>query len=138
MQIRRVDPKSHSQTITHLHRLSFPNDKVCALAGSWWIAYDAGQPVAFAGMNPSARWCDAVYLSRCGVIPSHRGRGLQGRLITVRERSARKAGANWLITDTRANPQSSNNLIKAGFLLYEPAAPWGFRDALYWRRRLTE
>ena len=138
ISIRRVDPDKHAETITRLHEAAFDAtaDAVPPLVGAWWLAYDEGVPVAFAASKPSEQWTDAVYLSRCGVAPSHRGKGLQRRLIRVRELAARRAGVTWIVTDTRQNPASSNNLIKAGYLLYEPAKPWSFPDALYWKKNL--
>lgn len=60
--------------------------------GHWWIAYDGELPVAFAGIAQSYRWGDAGYLCRAGVIRSHRGQGLQKRLIRIREAKARRLG----------------------------------------------
>lgn len=105
--------------------------------GYWWVAYDGELPVAFAAMQQSVRWCDAGYLSRAGVLYSHRGQGIQKRLLVVRERKARAIGWRWLITDTHLNPASGNSLIARGFRLFNPSNPWGFDDALYWRKELT-
>ena len=114
-----------------------PNDVPCSIiAGHWWIAYQADTPVAFAGMVASQRWSDTGYLCRAGVVPAHRGRGLQKRLIAVRMNKARRLGWKWLITDTRDNPASANSLISAGFRMYQPRDPWGWDDAVYWRRKL--
>src|SRR5205085_2627542 len=58
-------------------------------SGFWWIGYDGVLPVAFAAMHPSSQWSDVGYLSRAGVLSSHRGQGVQRRLLRVRERRAR-------------------------------------------------
>jgi GNAT superfamily N-acetyltransferase len=100
------------------------------------MAVDGGTPVGFAGYVRSAQWHDAVYLCRSGVLASHRGHGLQKRLIRAREQHARKRGYRWALTDTFDNPASSNSLISSGYRLYEPARPWGKRGALYWRKKL--
>lgn len=103
--------------------------------GHWWIAYDGELPVGYAGVVQSVRWVDAGYLCRAGVIRSHRGNGLQKRLIRVREKRARMLGWNWLITDTAAwNVASSNSLIRCGYRLFKPSHPWGVEGALYWRK----
>lgn len=107
-----------------------------ASEGHWWIAYDGELPVAFAGVLQSVRWADTGYLCRAGVIRSHRGQGLQRRLIRVREQKARRLGWNWLITDTFNNPASANSLIGSGYRLFEPSKPWSFNGALYWRKKL--
>ncbi len=77
-----------------------------------------------------------MYLCRSGVVPEHRGKGLQKRLIRVRETYARNMAMNWVISDTTCNPPSANSLIACGFKLYEPAQPWGNRSTIYWRKRL--
>lgn len=104
--------------------------------GHWWVAYDGDQPVAFAGLAPSKSTPGAGYLCRAGVLPSHRGQGLQRRLLEARERKARALSMPALVTDTFDNPHSSNNLIKAGFRMYEPQAPYGRLGTCYWRKPL--
>lgn len=104
--------------------------------GHWWIVYLGNFAVGFAGMVPSKRWGDAVYFCRSGVHPDYRGRGIQKRLIRARLAKARKLGMNWAITDTRRNPASANSLISEGFRMYQPALPWSFKDACYWRKKL--
>lgn len=105
--------------------------------GHWWIAYDGAMPVGFAGIVQSVRWCDTGYLCRSGVLRSHRGKGLQKRLIRVREAKAKRMGWRWLISDTYRNPPSANSLISCGFKTFIPSRPWGFENATYWRKRLT-
>ena len=105
--------------------------------GHWWIAYDGALPVAFAGIVQSVQWCDTGYLCRAGVIPAYRGRGLQKRLIRVRERKARQIEWNYIVTDTsNDNVQSSNSLIACGFRLFTPSKPWGLAGANYWRKQI--
>lgn len=105
--------------------------------GFWWMAFDESrEPIGFAGMHPSVRWSDAVYLCRSGVTFAARGQGLQKRLIAARLVSARHYGFRHVITDTRRNPASANSLIACGFRMYQPAAPWSFRDACYWKKEL--
>lgn len=136
ISIRRAGDE-HIDVLRRLHREALPTDRFPNFRhGWWWIAYRDGEPVGFAGMTPSARWADAMYFARAGVLPCARGLGLQRRLITARERFARSHGMRWLISDTRENPHSANNLIRAGFLTYLPSKPWGFRTATYWRKKL--
>jgi len=107
--------------------------------GYWWIVYDAlNLPCAFAGLVRSVRWTNVGYLCRAGVLLSHRGRGVQKRLIRARIRQARALGWDYLITDTYLNPASSNSLIACGFKLYEPLKPWGVKETLYWRLNLKD
>lgn len=107
--------------------------------GAWWVAYDGASPVAFASVRPSAQFGDCGYLSRAGVLSSHRGRGLQKRLIRVREQYARRQGWRWLLTDTApGNSPSANSLITCGFRLYTPTRPWGLQGACYWRKPILQ
>jgi GNAT superfamily N-acetyltransferase len=111
------------------------------LEGYWWLvwptAYQEGA-VAFAGMRPSLQWDDRGYLCRVGVLPWHRGHGLQRRLLRVREAKARRLGWTSVHTDTTDNIPSSNSLIKAGYTLFRPALRWGphAHGTLYWRKAL--
>ena len=104
--------------------------------GSWWIATENGVDIGFAGLVRTVSWTDCGYLCRAGVIPDARGQGLQKKLINVRVRQAKALGWNWVITDTTDNPASANSLIATGFKLFQPTKPWGFKNTLYWRRKL--
>jgi GNAT superfamily N-acetyltransferase len=124
--------------LLQMHQLTFPADEPPIwTAASWWLATQDGKPVGFAGVQRTRRWRDAGYLVRAGVVPAARGKGLQRRFLRVREVFARRQGWNWLVTATLHNPASANNLIAAGYRIYEPAAPWLEDGALYWRKRIT-
>ena len=69
-------------------------------------------------------------------MQGHRGKGLQKKMIIVRERLARKLGWGYMISDTNENPQSANNLIRAGYLMYEPSYPYGVETTCYWKKKL--
>jgi GNAT superfamily N-acetyltransferase len=120
----------------------FPDDrriKPTAKEGTrWWlVTADKHHDAGYAAMTPSVQWSDAVYLSRAGVMPAYRGHGLQRKLIRVRIAAARRAGFQWAITDTSYdNNSSSNNLIREGFRLFAPSAPWGLFRGLYWMKEL--
>lgn len=136
-QIRRVTGK-WLDTINELQKVCLPSDKRSDVSvGRWWLVFHDGTPVAFAGWQPSTSWLHTAYLCRCGVIPSHRGSGLQKRLIRVRCSDARRQGCDWVITDTRQNPASANSLISCGFKMYTPSNPWGHSDACYWRKYIA-
>lgn len=104
---------------------------------AWWLAEKGGVPVAFAG----ARYLESdnlVYFVRAGVLRTHRGHGLQRRLIDVRTRWARTRGADGAITYTvQSNYASANNLIAQGFRLYWPECAWVGYEVLYWMRKLA-
>lgn len=139
IRIRNVDPRKSAiaTTLTYLQKKCLPYDQPYdTTQGWWWIAYDGNKPVAFAGIVRSMSWSDCGYLCRAGVLASHRGLGLQKRLIAIRTTKAKKIGYKWLISDTRDNHPSANSLAKLGFKMFTPTNPWGYNDTLYWRKRL--
>ena len=141
--IRPVQPKDNPiarTAIQQMHFDAFPGYPMIETnVGYWWIAYDAkSKPAAFSSLWPSVRSPVTGYLARAAVDEKHRGRGLQRRLIRVREAKARSLG--WLVTvsDTnRENIHSANNMIRCGYLLHDPPVAWGHKESLYWRRILT-
>jgi GNAT superfamily N-acetyltransferase len=140
MKIKRVDIRNPQiQTeLSVLQKKCLPYDTPHdTTTGYWWIVYDSfNLPCAFAGLVRSTRFANVGYLCRAGVLPSHRGQGVQKRLIRARIRQARALGWDWLITDTYQNPASANSLIATGFKLYESSQPWGVSETLYWRLKL--
>ncbi|KAF1049319.1 GNAT family N-acetyltransferase [Xylophilus sp.] len=128
---------SDAETLRALHVLTFPcDDHEDYLAGAWWIVWDGARPIAFAGCRPAITEDTSFYFSRCGVLPDYRGRGLQRVLLGKRIRYARKRGLVAAITTTYCHTTSANNLIGAGFRLYDPVRPWGVEGTLYWRRTI--
>lgn len=126
------------ETLRALHALTFPADPhENYSAGLWWLVLDGVDPVGFAGLRTARTDPRAAYFCRAGVLPSHRGLGIQGRLIRTRLAAAKKAGYARVITTTYENPASANNLIRAGFLTYLPKAPWGAAGTIYWLKSLT-
>lgn len=125
------------QSMKSLQKICLPYDRPYFEDKAWyWIGYYNQTPVAFCILVPSLQWRDAVYMARSGVLSEFRGKGLQKRMISIRESFARRRGYRWAVTDTTENPASSNSLISRGYRLYEPSMPWGFRHTLYWRKRL--
>ena len=139
LKISRVDGSQETQAalLRWLQLEILPGDVPLATdVGYWWIAYLDDQPIAFCAMRRSAQWCDTAYLCRAGVMKRARGKGLQKRLIRVRERHAKRIKMNWLISDTYQNPESANSLIACGFKMFTPSKPWGAEETCYWRKRL--
>lgn len=144
LRIRLLSPADFVtySIIEMLHKITLPGDKQpdCS-KGHWWAAFDYDKdkkPVAFAGMVPSSRYLNTGYLCRAGVIPEYRGQGLQRRLLKTRERKAKQLGYFRIITDTTDNPPSSNNLIKSGFLLFDPELKWAWPLSNYWYKNLNK
>jgi GNAT superfamily N-acetyltransferase len=138
--VRQVNGNDHEvrALLLRMQRECLPGDAALSpMLGDWWIAYtDTGVPAAFCSLKASVRWEQTGYLSRSGVLPGHRGQGLQKRLIRVRMVRAKRLGWKWLITDTSDNPASANSLIACGFRMYEPSIPYGLKTSIYWRKRL--
>ena len=139
MRIKQVNTlfTKYVDQLTDLHKKCFPADEMPEFnKGYWWIAYDGELPIGFCGLTHVPSWDSAGYLNRGGVIALYRGKGLQRRMINVRVQKARKVGWNWLISATRENVPSSNNLIACGFKLYTPTFKWLDGHSLYWIRKL--
>lgn len=127
----------HLETLRALHTLTFPlDDHEDYTSGAWWLVWDGDEPVAFAGSRFAVTEESAVYLSRCGVLKSHRGQGLQRQLLKRRLTHAKTLGVSRVISTTYLNTPSANNLIAAGFRLYDPETPWGLSGTCYWRKEL--
>jgi GNAT superfamily N-acetyltransferase len=124
--------------IERIHKTCFPDDDVLSplTGGYWWIVKYGPEIIGFCAMRQSSRWIDTGYLCRSAVIRTHRGKGLQKRMIRVREQFARKLGLVFMITDTNDNPTSANNLIDAGYIMYRPTWPYGIETTCYWKKRL--
>lgn len=135
-RIRRIDPDEYADELIEIQKICLPESTPIKPEENdeWWGAFLGDAVIAVAAMRPSVRWPLTGYLSRAGVLPEHRGNGLQRRLIDVRLRQAQRHGWQWVVTDTIENPVSSNNLIDCGFRMYEPKIVWGFKGALYWRK----
>lgn len=114
--------------------LQDPYNKVSA---EWWFVYDdRDNSKGFAGAK---MWKpdNFVFLCLSGVLPEARGQGLQKKLINVRIKWAKSQEADGVYTYTsKENIVSANNLIKCGFMLFEPPYKWGLDDGLYWYMRL--
>lgn len=112
--------------------------------GFWWIMWNQGSPIAFAGISRSVNYRKTAYLCRAAIRSHHRGQGLQKRLIHVRERWVRAQGdIEWIVTDTWPdNHPSNNSLINCGYKLWQPNYGWrtsvdGMKP-LYWRKLIQK
>ncbi len=132
ISIRRVPLDSDLlPEILELDRETLPESKPSPDT-DWWGAYDGHDLVAYAGGRalPSG----AYFLSRAGVLESHRGQRLQLKLIRARVRLARAQGFGRIVTYTVPhNAPSMNSLIRAGFRTYDPEVYWAGESVVYWR-----
>lgn len=136
-RIREVDGDDEADTLATLHHRTFEPSVSHGDYGDgfWWLAYFEDHPVAFAGVSESDH--DGVgYFSRVGVLRAHRGNSLQLRLMRAIETKARRQGWSSIITDTTNSLDSANNILAAGYRLYEPNVAYAFPNTLYWRKNL--
>ena len=141
LTIRRIDTTKgpNAELVSKLQAQILPCDTLAAVdTGYWWVAYFDNQLAGFCALVRTPRWTDAGYLIRAGVLPTYRGKGIQKKLIRVRERKARSLGWKWLISDTYNNPASTNNLIACGFKMYLPTKFYAGEGTIYWRKKLGE
>lgn len=137
--IRRIDGHQDNQAaLAHWLQLEIlpADDPLPTTSGWWWVVYKDDRPIGFCSLRKSSQWADAAYLCRAGILYKYRGKGLQKRLIRVRERLAKRLKMNWLVTDTYNNPASANSLIACGFKMFIPSKKWGAEETCYWRKRL--
>ena len=64
-------------------------------------------------------------------------KSLQLRLMRALETRVRQNGWGCIVSDTTDNLASANNLIRAGYLLYQPTCPWAWPSTLYWRKLIN-
>jgi GNAT superfamily N-acetyltransferase len=84
----------------------------------WWLAYDGGHAVGFAGVWPNINQ-DRAFLTRAGVLPEARGGGMQKKLIRVRVAYAKKLGIRRCYTYVWVgNYASMKSLVRCGFHPY--------------------
>lgn len=141
IRIKAVEPTpSVIKQILELDRKCFPQDEPMKLkdirSGFWWFGYKDGELVSYIGFIPSILGPGVLYFKRVGVLEHARGYGLQRRLMQAGERKGRKLGWHTIVTDTTQNVPSANNIIREGYLLFNPNFPWAFPDTLYWRKSI--
>ena len=131
----RLYPTTDYQAIASMDSVLFPGD--VPIEGwediTWWIGIEDGTPVCYCGVR---EYADYAYLNRAGVLPKFRGRGYQKRMIKTRLKWAKERGLSSISDTSSWNIRSSNNLIKAGFKLFNPSIPWNHEDQLYWKKEI--
>jgi GNAT superfamily N-acetyltransferase len=133
--IRTVDGDEYADDIARLHDLTgLPPCKYPDV--HWWLTLFEDAPVGYLGLMQSILYPTKAYLVRVGVLTAHRGNRLQLRMMRVAEQFAKRHGYTEIISDTRNNPPSENNFIRAGYEIFRPSVLWAFADGIYWRKRL--
>jgi GNAT superfamily N-acetyltransferase len=127
------------KVILELDRRCFPSDGAVEAddACYWWVVWDDGKPIAFAGMRPCQLKSNLglAALTRCGVTKDYRGQGIQKRLLRARVAYARRLGLRQVVGYVKNwNLASANSLIGCGFKLY--GGTWGGKESLHFYRDL--
>lgn len=97
----------------------------------WWVYLDK--------KNNIIAYCGSIYsegiciFNRAWVKQKYRGLGLHKKMITVRINEAKKKAKIIITYTVKDNYASANNLIKKGFMLYEPVYKYG-GDVLYFMK----
>jgi len=127
------------ETYEQLRELDYtnPNFKGCAdefqFNREWWVMLDEGEIVAYCGSIYSKGIC---IFNRAWVKKSHRGQGIQRRMIKTRLKAASTFCHIAITYTTLDNFPSANNLIDCGFRLYLPEYSYGGSDKLYFQKLL--
>ena len=127
------------ETYEQLRELDYtnPNFKGCAdefqFNREWWVMLDQGEIVAYCGSIYSKGIC---IFNRAWVKKSHRGQGIQRRMIKTRLKAASTFCHIAITYTTLDNFPSANNLIDCGFKLYLPEYSYGGSDKLYFQKLL--
>lgn len=122
------------ERVAALHAALLPEASAPGPDSACWLVWDGGRAVGYAAASYLASE-QGIYLTQAGVLSCARGHGLQQRLIAAREKWGRKIGATISLTYTWDNPPSANNLIRQGYLMYDPANPWA-GTVQYWYKKL--
>lgn len=136
----RIQREDTPLAVLPLDEQCFPSDHRPTLENSlWWVMWHGKEPVGYAGLRVCESSCNKGlgFLSRAGVVAKHRGRGLQRRLIRVREAEAKALGLKEVITYVAHwNCPSLNSLVACGYRFYRPAHKWGGSASVYLRKCL--
>ena len=109
--------------VARMDRLCFPLDTPPTFAGAnWHIGWDGEEPACYCAWKPVDH--DGVqvgFLYRGGVLPAHRGHGLQREMIRLREKEMLQRRIAISVTYTDADGAASmRSLIAEGYRPYAP------------------
>jgi GNAT superfamily N-acetyltransferase len=126
------------EAVKKLIKRIMPRDKLDLSQNICWLVKEGDFPVGFCTLKLLPRE-NAVFLSLSGVLPSHRGNGIQRRMIHVRCVWAANHGYDMALTYTlKDNHPSIASLIKSGFHFYHPENAWVGRDVHYFQKDLLK
>lgn len=123
-QIRKSD--KNLKILREMDSICFPEDR-CALFGlrkvfCWFLYSENGE---IAGYCSGYKLKQYFYLSRCGIMPKYRGKGMQKKLIQERIEKAKDLNLAGLVTYTNnENIASIKNLQSFGFEEWKDSPKW--------------
>jgi GNAT superfamily N-acetyltransferase len=134
----RVTQLDDLEEARQLHSLSFKWDEWVGDDHTFWVAHRDGELVGFAS---AILWqhLNVVFLSRCAVVKSAKGAGVQRHLVRARVRWAKRLQVDAVETYVLLkNYGSMVNLLRCGFRFYRPKKMYVGSRVHYLRRELTE
>lgn len=109
----RIRRERDLEWLREVHAIAFPDDRWPGDDHAFWVATRGSELLGFASALVTG---DMLELTRCAVVSSMHGKGMQRRLIAVREAYARRQGCAGVATyTTRDNWSSITNLVRAGY-----------------------
>lgn len=143
VQVQSVDYSSPDirRKIQELDKKIFTDEYINTQSDSlatWWFLLVNGEIAGYFSILPRP---PGGYLSRSGLLPKFRGRGLQKTMIKARVNYAKKQNWSWVVTDThKENFASIKSLKDTGFVQYKPKNPrmkssW-IKQSYFWIKRL--
>lgn len=124
----------------------FPNDNPSVIGtANWFLGWDKNNAVAFCGWKPHLLDLELVgFHYRAGVLSSHRGQGLQKKLIEIRESEMIRSNIKTAVSYTEVySAASMTSLINMGYRPYEATEKTAlcdlskFRRMVHWKKTLN-
>ena len=127
------------EAIEAMDRVCFPFDARYMFAwekNASWVAHEKDELVGYLSAHPLKY--GVWFFSRVGVMPSHRGQGLQRKLMAVMERHGRREGWREVVTYTAGfNGWSTRNILASGYRTYEPRKSYVGWECVHMRKKLN-
>jgi ribosomal protein S18 acetylase RimI-like enzyme len=123
IDFRRAASHRDEEQISRMDAICFPLDTPAVISGArWLIGWDGDRAAAYCAWKIVDHDGIAVgFHYRGGVLPDHRGRGLQRQMVRLREAEMREQGLKTAVTYTDADGAASmRNLIAEGYRPYVP------------------
>ena len=120
--------------LRRLYKKAFPRDDMRDFSKDVsWVILSGKKRIGFCSVKVTS--FNEVFLASCGVFKP--GHGIQKKAIQHRIRWAKRNGYRQIVTYTsKDNYKSIANLIKCGFLMYNPSYAYAGRNFLYFSKKL--